>query len=45
MISLIVLLFDPDPKPPEDNSDGVLAFVVLTMVMWVVVIVSMMVKS
>ena len=41
-----MLLFNPEPKEPDpDNTDGVLAFVVLTLVMWVVIVVYHMVRS
>lgn len=35
------LLWDGEP-PKGDNNDGVLAFVILTLVMWLVVILGMM---
>ena len=36
-----MILWDGNP-PPNDNNDGALAFVVLTLVLWVVVILGQM---
>ena len=40
-----MLLWNPEPKPPEHPDDLVFAFVVLTFAMWLAVVVGMIARG